>query len=159
MAGKAPLLLATVLFVVGAVGLLLTSAERASWGPFKAPQQPGQKVVVVDLAQPFAGPPALTELLTSVEPSLEAESPQALVQAPLATPEPQSPTPTPIPPLRIFGISADDGGVAAAAATPSPPPPIRVVGIAVDSEPPAETQEAETPVADDGGPAGEGGEP
>ncbi len=146
MAGKAPLLLASLLFLVGMVGLGLTSAERAQWGPFQPPERP-QRVIVVDASGPFLPPPALAGLVTPQETELAA-APQLLVAAPEATAEPTpEPTATPIPPLRVHGISADDAGVSAAGATPTPPP-IRIGGIAADDAEATETPEpTETPEA------------
>lgn len=154
MAGKAPLLLAMVLFGIGAIGLGLTSAERASWGPFQPrPNAVSEtQVLVFDATAATAEPPALRELLPppTAEPSLAAvldETPETYVAAPVVTeapvePEPEA-TPTPLTPLRVFGISSDDGGVSAAAATPGPPPPIRIGGISFDEEPSTETPTTE----------------
>ena len=140
MAGKAPLLLAMVLFGVGAVGLGLTSAERASWGPFQPRSSPIPKteVLVFDARGATPEPPPLHELTT---PLASEEAAAAVAEEPaelyLALPEPTEapvapePTPTPIPPLRVYGISSDDGGVSAAAATHTPPP-IRIGGISFD---------------------------
>lgn len=142
MAGKAPLLLAMVLFAIGASGLALTSAERSSWGPFQPRGQatPEQLVVVVDVSTPYAVP-SLDELFAS-QPAHAIESFTAPeTDSPAAT-EAAEPTPTPSPPLRVYGISADDGGVAAAAVSETPPP-IRLVNVATDDEPGA----AETPEA------------
>ena len=138
MRGKAPLLLASVLFSIGALGLVLTSAERADWGPFQPGPAP-QKVVVFNAGHAPVEPPALAELFASGE-TLAATGEPVLAAAPElpASPEPADPTPTPIPPLRVFGISADDAGVSAAAVTPSPVP-IRIGGIASDDEPPQDT--------------------
>jgi len=139
MAGKAPLLLAMVLFVVGAAGLGLSSAERASWGPFQPPN-PGlaeQNVVIAGGGRVMLEPPSLVELLepfetaiASAEPELEATTaaPPAPLQAAV------EPTATPVAPLKIFGISADDGGVSAAGTTPEAPPPIRIGGISYDDD-------------------------
>ncbi len=101
-----------------------------------------------------AEPPPLNELLAppTVEPTISeatavlAQPPQQYVAVPeQATEEPATPepTPTPIPPLRVYGISSDDGGVSAAAATPPPPPPIRIGGISFDDAPSTETVTAE----------------
>jgi hypothetical protein len=150
MAGKAPLLLAMVLFVVGAFGLGLTSVERASFGSFQPRSNPLTKteVLVFDAGVLPATPPSLNELIT---PPLATESAMTLVADPVenyvavprATEAPGEPapeaTPTPLPPLRVFGISSDDGGVSAAAATPATPPPIRIGGISFDEEPSTET--------------------
>jgi hypothetical protein len=136
MAGKAPLLLAMVLFSVGAAGLALTSAERAKWGPFepRAAVSTSQAVVYVPMGTAFV-PPSLQELFTSaVEAAPAPEEPTALLaQAPAeAVPEePAAPAPTP---LRVFGISADGGDVSAAATTPTPAP-LRGIGVAADDAP------------------------
>ena len=136
MAGKAPLLLAMVLFAIGASGLALTSAERSSWGPFQPRGQatPQQLVVVVDASTPFAVP-SLEELFTSMPATAVEAATQLYVAAP-ETPEPEQPTATPVPSLRVYGISADDGGVAAAAVSETPPP-LRIVNVATDDEPEA----------------------
>jgi hypothetical protein len=146
MAGKAPLLLAMVLFIVGAAGLALTSAERAEWGPFepRGPRPPEQRVVIVDMSRPLMDPPALVALSSNSESIVAAE--EAPYPFPSAEDQPTAePTPTPLPPLRIFGISSDDGGVSAAAQTPAPPPPIRIIGIATDEQAPEATEPAATP--------------
>lgn len=147
MAGKTPLLLAVVLFAIGASGLALTSADRASWGPFEPRTAPERtpRIIVIDVGTPFAVP-ALENLLMGVpETATSAEPPQlAYAPEPSQAPEPIA-TPTPIPPLRVFGISSDDGGVFAAAVTPTPLTPLRVANVASgdDSSEPAETPEAE----------------
>lgn len=145
MAGKAPLLLASVLFAVGAVGLALTSAEQASWGPFRPPvTQPEQRVIIVDAGTSNVEVPALLELLMPPPTALAATEPETPVYAAVSQYAPEV-TATPVPPLRVFGISADDGGVSAAAATPATPPPLRIVNVASDdSAEPAETA-TETP--------------
>jgi|GEM_PF-7060315 len=132
MDGKAPLLLASVLFAVGAAGLVFTSAERADWGPFRGHERP-PRVVVYDAGRPFAEPPALEEFRSApVVATLEAE--QEILAAdpqlpPPGTADPE-PTPAPIPPLRVHGISSDSG-VSAAVATATPPP-IVIGGVAAD---------------------------
>ncbi|MBE0611930.1 MAG: hypothetical protein IH609_21300, partial [Dehalococcoidia bacterium] len=63
--------------------------------------------------------------------------------------------PTPVPPLRVYGIASDDAGVSAAGTTPSPPPPLRIINVASDVEPDATS--TETAPADD--PSGEQVEP
>jgi len=144
MAGKAPLLLATVLFFVGAAGLGLTSAERAEWGPFEPHNEASapQRVLVVATGPVFTVPP-LHDLLTGV-PEVTVQS-SLLVAAPepepVYEPEPEA-TATPNPPLRVFGIASDDGGVSAAEATP---PPLRVINVASDDggEPAEETPSPE----------------
>jgi hypothetical protein len=144
MAGKTPLLLATVFFSIGALGLVLTSAERADWGPFQPGPQP-QRLVLVE-GRPYIEPPSLAELMTApvtavADEPLFVAAPQSA--APETSPEP---TPTPVAPLRVFGISADDAGVSVAAVTPPTPPPITIGGIASDDEPSAGTPEpTETP--------------
>ena len=135
MAGKAPLLLAMVLFAIGVSGLALSSAERAQWGPFEGPPPATQQARVIDTGTPFTVP-ALDTLLTSYIEPVAHEEPAA--PALVAEPEP-SPTLTP---LRIFGLSGDDAGVSAAAAYPTPPP-LKIVNVASDTD---ETPEAtETP--------------
>ncbi len=158
MAGKAPLLLASVLFAVGAGGLVLSSAERASWGPFEPRNpQPPARVVIVDAGHPLVNPPSLAELANPPVEALEAAAPQLILAAPTRVPPTPQPTatPTPIPPLRVFGISADDGGVSAAAASETPPP-VRIVNVASDDES-AESEtssETETPTPDEGAATG-----
>ena len=140
MAGKAPLLLAMVLFIVGAAGLALTSARQAEWGPFqphsRTPQMPKPVAVRGSSAAPDV-PPALTDLLSNVPDIQPTAAPGRMVSAastPEATdePEPPAPTPTPIPPIRVHGISADDAGASAASLSPTPPPPIFIGGISFD---------------------------
>ena len=105
MAGKAPLLLAVVLFGVGAIGLGLTSAERARWGPSEPHRAPAlePRVVVFQVPQGTVEPPALIELTTATAlatPEATSE-PRLYVAAPEPTEEPalpEEPTPTPIPP-------------------------------------------------------------
>lgn len=150
MSGKAPLLLATLFFSIGAAGLALTSAERASWGPFepRGPQA-DQRVVIVDLGPSNLEPPELAQLLIPPPVELSAAEPELIVAAqPTLPPEP---TPTPVPPLRVFGISSDSGGVSAAAATETPPP-LRIMNVASDDEstetPEAEATATETPTAE-----------
>jgi len=134
MAGKAPLLLACVLFAVGVLGLAITSAERAEWGPFephaRAPQP--RHVVVFNVPRNPVEPPSLHEFWLPQETAL-ASTTSALVQSV----EPEA-TPTPLSPLRVHGISADDAGVAAAGTTPTPPPPVHIGNVGTDSEPPPE---------------------
>lgn len=157
MAGKTPLLLAVVLFAIGASGLALTSADRVSWRPFEPRTQPefAQRVIVIDMETPFVAP-VLADLLLGVPETATADEPPQFVYAPQATqtPEPIA-TPTAIPPLRVFGISSDDGGVSAAAVTPVPPPPLRVANVASDedeSPEPAETPEPEAGETVEAGP-------
>ncbi|PFG73570.1 hypothetical protein A9A59_0770 [Tepidiforma thermophila] len=135
MAGKAPLLLAAFLFGIGASGLFILSfADRAAWGPFRPAVQlsPPQRVIVIDVGAP-ATPPALEGLLTG--------QPGGASEALAAEPAPELPaggdagaagqpssTPTPLPPIRIHGVAADDG-VSAAGATPTTPP-VRVINVA-----------------------------
>ena len=152
MAGTAPLLLASVLFAVGAGGLVLSSAERASWGPFEPRNpQPLARVVIVDAGHPLVNPPSLAELANPPVEALEAAAPQLILAAPTRVPPTPQPTatPTPIPPLRVFGISADDGGVSAAAASETPPP-VRIVNVASDDESAETSSETETPTPDGG---------
>jgi len=156
MAGKAPLLLASVLFTVGAVGLALTSAERAEWGPFEPHVQvPAEQHAVILVADvPFVDPTPLESLLaTPIEgPVIEQAEAPALVLAEVE-PEPEveaAGTPALVP-LRVFGLSSDTGGVAAAPATP----PLRAVNVAADDaepgagEPPGPGP-SETPEPSDG---------
>lgn len=153
MAGKVPLLLASVLFLVGAGGLVLSSAERASWGPFEPRNpQPPSRVVIVDASQPLVNPPSLAELANPPVEALEAAAPQFILAAPTRVPPTPQPTatPTPIPPIRVFGISADDGGVAAAAASETPPP-LRIVNVASDDESSETGPETATPTPVEGG--------
>lgn len=151
MAGKAPVLLALALFVIGATGLAVSTAESPAWGPFQPRPQPTreQQVIVVAVGTAFIPPPLEGLLMGVPETALESGS-ALLASAPATVPQPAA-TPTPIPPLRVFGISADDGGVAAAAATPTPPPPLRIVNVASDEE-----YDATQPPADDSPPAGTG---
>jgi len=128
MAGKAPLLLAMVLFAIGVSGLALSSAERAHWGPFEPGSVPAtQQVRVVDSGTPFAVPP-LEELFTSRVVTAIASEP-----APAPTSEAVAPPAPTTSPLRVYGISSDDGGVSAAAASPTPPP-VTVPNIASDDD-------------------------
>ena len=151
MAGKAPLLLAVVLLLVGAVGLGLTTVDQATFGPFQphAKPLPKTETLVLSAGDATSTPPPLYELTTPlateelVMGTVPLQARRNYVAAPQATespaePEP-SPSPPPPPPLRVFGISSDDGGVSAAAATPPPPPPVRIGGIAFDEEPATET--------------------
>lgn len=148
MAGKAPILLAMALFSIGAAGLALTSADRADWGPFQPRPRitPEQRVIVVDVGTPFAAP-GLDGLFSGVNGETPGSSTALLASA---GQQPSGPaptaTPTPIPPLRVFGIATDDAGVSAAAATPTPPP-LRIVNVASDDTEPAETPSPE-PTAD-----------
>jgi len=139
MAGKAPLLLAMVLFAIGVSGLALSSAERAQWGPFEGPPPATQQARVIDTGTPFTVP-ALDTLFASAAEALVQEEPAA--PAAVAEPEPEpEPSPT-LTPLRVFGLSGDDAGVSAAAADPTPPP-LKIVNVASDND---ETPEAtETP--------------
>lgn len=140
MAGKAPLLLAMVLFVIGVSGLALSSAERAQWGPFEASAPvAAAQLRVVDSGTPYAAP-SLDELFTTQLPTAIADAP---APQPTAA-ETAAPEPTLVP-LRVYGISSDDGGVSAAAAVATPPP-VTIVNVAtdgdgvVDSETPAPLQ-------------------
>ena len=145
MDGKAPLLAASVLFAVGAVGLLLTGAERGEWGPFQAHQAP-PAVVVSNAGTRFVDPPALEELLTLPATTVAPEQPHLFVAAPVVTesPPPPEPTATPVPSLRVFGISSDSG-VSAAEVSPTPRP-IMLGGIAADDgEATEEPEGTETP--------------
>lgn len=134
MTGRAPLLLAALLFGAGVTGLAITTAERADWGPFQPRSQaPEARVVVVDV-RPEITPPPLPELFTSSPADVPAET-AAQVQAPAPEPAAPEPTPTPVPPLRVYGIASDDAGVSAAGTTATPPPPIRIINIAADEAP------------------------
>jgi hypothetical protein len=141
--GKAPLLLASLLFAVGSAGLLLTSAERADWGPFQ-PHEPPPKTVAYVGGRELLEPPPLHELRAAPELPLVAAEPELLVTAPAPVEDPppvDEPTPTPVPPLRVFGISSDSG-VSAAAATQTPPPVV-IGGVAADDGEATETPEAD----------------
>lgn len=153
MTGKAPLLLASFLFGIGVTGLMITTAERAEWGPFQPQTRvPEPRVVVVQVA-PEITPPPLLELMNGGTVAVETS---AQVQAPaVQAPAPPEPTPTPVPPLRVYGIASDDAGVSAAGNTPAPPPPIRIINVASDVEP--DPTPTETAPADD--PSGEQAEP
>lgn len=147
MAGKASLLLAAFLFGIGSSGLLLLSmSDRSAWGPFRPQvQSPPQRVIVIDVGTPFT-PPPLTELFAgAIEGSVQALSAEPAAAGGPPTASTGEPTPTPIPPLRIYGVAADDG-VSAAGATPTPAP-LRIVNVAVG--------EGETPGAEDATPAAE----
>lgn len=139
MAGKAPLLLAMVLFAIGVSGLALSSAERARWGPFEPGSTPAtQQVRVTDSGTPYTVP-GLDELFTS-----RVETAVADVPAPesVATTS-AAPTAAPmLPPLRVYGISGDDAGVSAAAVQPTPPP-VTVIDVATDADPTATPENAE----------------
>ena len=142
MAGKAPLLLASVLFIVGAVGLALTSAERAEWGPFEPHVQvaPEQHFVISAADVAFVDPTPLEGLLAVAVQPPAVEQPAAVALV-LADPDPEpeveaAGTPALVP-LRVFGLSSDTGGVAAATAAPPP----RAVNVAADDA----AAEAETP--------------
>jgi hypothetical protein len=140
MTGRAPLLLAAVLFGAGVTGLAISTAERTEWGPFQPRSQaPVPRVVVVDVG-PEITPPPLHELFTGYPSGVAAET-AAQVQAPAPAGETPEPEPTPVPPLRVYGIASDDASVSAAGATPTPPPPVRIINIAADVEP-APTPEA-----------------
>lgn len=137
MAGKAPLLLAVVLFSIGTIGLALSSAERASWGPFQPPRRAAvqERAAVPKSGAIFAEPPSLSELLTPQETALAAEEPQALVATPWrpATPAPAE-TPEPeaneTPPVTVVDVAADGDGVSAATAAPPPVPPVHIANVA-----------------------------
>lgn len=145
MTGRAPLLLASFLFGVGVTGLVITTAERAEWGPFQPhTPTPEARVIVVDV-RPQITPPPLHELFTSYPAEVAVET-AAQVQAPASEPSAPEPTPTPVTPLRVYGIASDDAGVSAAGTTATPPPPIRIINIATDVEP-EPTAEATAPEA------------
>ncbi|MCZ7577957.1 MAG: hypothetical protein M5U18_13235 [Dehalococcoidia bacterium] len=140
MTGKAPLLLASFLFGVGVTGLVITTAERAEWGPFQPQTRtPAPQEVVVVQVGPEITPPPLLELMNGIPESALAVDTSAQVQAPApaatAAPPPPEPTPTPVSPLRVYGIASDDAGVSAAGTTPTPPPPLRIINVASDAEP------------------------
>src|SRR6187397_1141595 len=90
MAGKAPLLLASVLFIVGAVGLALTSAERAEWGPFEPHVQvaPEQHFVISAADVAFVDPTPLEGLLAVAVQPPAVEQPAAVALV-LADPDPE----------------------------------------------------------------------
>lgn len=146
MTGKAPLLLASFLFGIGVTGLMITTAERAEWGPFQPQTRTPEPRVVVVQVGPEITPPPLLELMNGGAIAVDAS---AQVQAPpVEAPAPPEPTPTPVPPLRVYGIASDDAGVSAAGNTPAPPPPIRVINVASDVEPdptPTETTPPDDP--------------
>lgn len=146
MTGKAPLLLASFLFGIGVTGLVITTAERAEWGPFQPQTRlPEPRIVVVQVA-PEITPPPLLELMDGGAVAVETS---AQVQAPAAQdPAPPEPTPTPVPPLRVYGIASDDASVSAAGTSPTPPPPIRIINVASDVGPdatPTETAPSDDP--------------
>lgn len=150
MTGKAPLLLASFLFGVGVTGLVITTAERAEWGPFQPQTRtPAPQEVVVVQVGPEITPPPLLELMNGIPESALAVDTSAQVQAPApaatAAPPPPEPTPTPVPPLRVYGIASDDAGVSAAGTTPTPPPPLRIINVASDAEPEATPEETASP--------------
>lgn len=147
MAGKSPLLLAMVLFVIGVSGLALSSAERSHWGPFEpGVTPPPQQVRVVDVGVPYVIPPLEDLLSGTVEATAVTRPETEFVSAPVEEPEPTaSPTLTP---LRVFGLSTDDAGVSAAAVEPTPPP-LKIVNVANDADstptPEATADTTETP--------------
>lgn len=146
MTGKAPLLLASFLFGVGVAGLVITTAERAEWGPFQPQNRTPEPRVVVVQVGPEITPPPLLELMNGVPESALAVDTSAQVQAPApAAPPPPEPTPTPVPPLRVYGIASDDAGVSAAGTSPTPPPPLRIINVASDTEPEPPPADAATP--------------
>lgn len=156
MIGKVPLLLASFLFGVGATGLVITTAERAEWGPFQPQARTLEPRVIVVQVGPEITPPPLLELMNGIPESALAVDTSAQVQAPApAAPPTPEPTPTPIPPLRVYGIAFDDAGVSAAGTTPTPPPPLRIINVASDAwdeeAPEGEegSSEEETPAAAD----------
>lgn len=156
MAGKSPLLLAMVLFVIGVSGLALSSAERSHWGAFEpGVTPPPQQVRVVDVVEPYVIPPLEDLLSGTVEATAVTRPETEFVSAPADEPEPTaSPTLTP---LRVFGLSTDDAGVSAAAVEP-PPPPLKVINVANDAdstptpeataEPSTTAESSETPAAE-----------
>lgn len=146
MTGKAPLLLASFLFGIGVTGLMITTAERAEWGPFQPQTRTPESRVVVVQVGPEITPPPLLELMNGIPESALAVDTSAQVQAPApAAPPPPEPTPTPVPPLRVYGIASDDAGVSAAGATPTPPLPLRIMNVASDAEPEPAPDDAATP--------------
>jgi hypothetical protein len=149
MAGKAPLLLAAFFFGIGASGLfLLTTYDRAAWGPFRPQSAPAppQRVIFIDVGTTFTPPPLDGLLTTSPPASAEAyvasptnadpdagaaaDASVAAAAAPTAEP---TPTPTPIPPVRIHGVAAENGA-SAAGGTPTPPPRIIIINVAVGDD-------------------------
>jgi hypothetical protein len=146
MAGKTPLLLASFLFGVGVTGLVISTAERAEWGPFQPrTRTPEPRVVAVQVG-PEITPPPLLELMNGIPDSALGVDTSAQVQAPPPTaPPPPEPTPTPVPPLRVYGIASDDAGVSAAGTSPTPPPPLRAINIASDAEPETTPEDAASP--------------
>lgn len=152
MAGKTPLVLASVLFLVGVAGLALTSVREAKWGPFQPqnhPRTPDASAGDDLLVSGFA-PPLAEGLFSSADaPTATSPAELASAHAPTEAPPPPEPTPTPIPPLRVFGISADDAGANAASLSPTPPPPIRIGGVSYDDGVEAATPEATTEATQD----------
>lgn len=175
MTGKAPLLLASFLFGVGATGLVITTAERAEWGPFQ-PQTGGpaaERVVLVDGGAPMTVPP-LFELFPTL-PQLEAQPP-AMVEAqgepaaPLAVLEPAAPAPAepagpaphaapvsvPITPARAVEIPvAEPPDVSAAGDTPVAPLPPPVIEDEDEDPPGDENDDGGTPVEPETPPPGD----
>ncbi|MBE0611380.1 MAG: hypothetical protein IH609_18505, partial [Dehalococcoidia bacterium] len=81
MTGKAPLLLASFLFGVGVTGLVITTAERAEWGPFQPQTRvPEPRVVVLQVGAEIT-PPPLLELMNGIPASAVAVDTSAQVQA------------------------------------------------------------------------------
>jgi hypothetical protein len=146
MAGKAPLLLAAFFFGIGASGLfLLTTYDRAAWGPFRPQSAPAppQRVIFIDVGTTFT-PPPLDGLLTSSPPAhaeayvaspadADAGAAADASAAAAAAAPTAEPTPTPIPPIRIHGVAAENGA-SAAGATPTPRPPIIIINVAVGDD-------------------------
>lgn len=145
MAGKASLLLAAVLFGMGATGLILTAGETTHFGPFQPAVAPPQTLPNVERAPLFAqaviilAPDGGLSIPVAVAERQPTPTRTAVLAASTAPP---AATPTPLPPLIVGGIASDDGGVQAAAATP---PPIRFIMVAGDgTDDPAATP-TETP--------------
>jgi hypothetical protein len=139
MAGKASLLLAAVLFGMGATGLILTAEETTPWGPFEPSVAPEQTLPNVESAPLFAQAIIVLPPDGGLSvPAAVADPPPVTRAAVLAeTTAPPPATPTPRPPLVLGGIASDDGGVQAAGATPRPIRFIMVAGDGTDDSPTA----------------------
>lgn len=89
MTGKAPLLLASFLFGVGVTGLVITTAERAEWGPFQPQTRtPAPQEVVVVQVGPEITPPPLR--IINVASDAEPEATPEETASPAVTPEDQA---------------------------------------------------------------------
>jgi len=167
MAGKASLLLAALLFGMGAVGLALTAGETTRWGPFDAPEASVARQPLPPAEGPVlsavAIPPTLQEL--APEPFAAVTAPVTLVErnavadfvateppapAPAPAEAPATPTPEPRPPLLVHGVASDSASAGAAGATPRPLF-FGMIGRDTDETPapvaPTEQQPSDTPTA------------